>query len=209
MGVQELRKAYQLQPHPEGGFYAETFRDDSVVLRTEVLPDRFKVDRPISTAIYFLVPTGSISHLHRIPSAEVWHFYRGEPLTIFELDSETGLTKQTVLGQDPAAGQLLQYTVSPSVWFGAYPTGDYKVEATSNGGSLEKLPERDQEEHYSFVGCTVAPAFEFADFELAKRGELVAKFPHRKLQFRLSFLLKKRLATSSKVPLLQADEKLN
>ncbi|KAL2635637.1 hypothetical protein R1flu_007116 [Riccia fluitans] len=128
MGIQHLREAYSLQPHPEGGFYAETFRDDSVILRTDALPDRFKVDRPISTAIYFLVPTGSISRLHRIPSAEVWHFYEGEPLTIFELDGETGLTKHTVLGRDVAAGQLLQYVVRPTVWFGAYPTGDYKVQ---------------------------------------------------------------------------------
>jgi predicted cupin superfamily sugar epimerase len=81
MGVQKLKQALNLQPHPEGGFYAETFRDDSVKLLTSSLPPHFKVGRPVSTAIYFLLPTGSKSRMHLIPSAEVWHFYSGEPLT--------------------------------------------------------------------------------------------------------------------------------
>lgn len=178
MGIQELRDSFNLKPNPEGGEYAETFRDDAIVLRKETLPSRFKVGRPVCTAIYFLLPTGSVSKLHRIPSAEVWHFYDGEPLTVFELNGETNAMKHTVLGRDIAAGQLPQYVVPPNVWFGAYSTSDYRVDVAS--AAVEKLPDRSKEDHYSFVGCTVAPAFEFVDFELAKRSELVSSFPQAK-----------------------------
>ncbi|KAJ0759286.1 hypothetical protein HanOQP8_Chr04g0166741 [Helianthus annuus] len=133
-----------------------------------------KVDRPISTAIYFLLPSGSVSHLHRIPSAETWHFYLGEPLTILEIDDKDGSLKLTCIGQDIGANQLLQYTVPPNVWFGAFPTKDYEI---STDNVVVKKPPRDGEEHYSLVGCTVAPAFQFDDFVLAKRSELVKRFP--------------------------------
>lgn len=131
-----------------------------------------KVDRPISTAILFLLPSGNVSHLHRIPCSLTWHFHLGEPLTVFELDPN-GVIKQTVLGSDLRAGQTLQYTVPPFVWFGSYPTRD--IESFSNDGSLlVKAQPRDPETHYSLVGCTCAPAFQFEDFEMAKRSELLS-----------------------------------
>uniref|UniRef100_A0A0D6R563 DUF985 domain-containing protein n=1 Tax=Araucaria cunninghamii TaxID=56994 RepID=A0A0D6R563_ARACU len=164
-----------LQPHPEGGFFKETLRDVSINLPKSSLPPEYKVDRPISTSIYFLLPSGSVSLLHRIPCAETWHFYMGEPLTVFELEGDGGV-KQTVLGPDLGAGQKLQYTVPPFVWFGSYPTKD--MESFSDDGSLlVKAPPRDSEMHYSLVGCTCAPAFQFQDFELAKRSELLAISP--------------------------------
>ncbi|CAH1432071.1 unnamed protein product [Lactuca virosa] len=165
-----------LKPHPEGGFFSETFRDTSITLSTSQLPPEYKVDRPISTAIYFLLPSGSVSHLHRIPSAETWHFYLGEPLTILEIDEKDGSLKLTCIGQDIGENQLLQYTVPPNVWFGAFPTKDYEI-SSSTDNVVVKNPPRDAEEHFSLVGCTVAPAFQFEDFVLAKRSDLVSRFP--------------------------------
>ncbi|KAJ9547960.1 hypothetical protein OSB04_020503 [Centaurea solstitialis] len=164
-----------LKPHPEGGFFTETFRDTSITLSTSQLPPEYKVDRPISTAIYFLLPSGSVSRLHRIPSAETWHFYLGEPLTILEIDEKDGSAKLTCIGQEIGENQLLQYWVPPNVWFGAFPTKDYTISGENN--VVVKNAARDAEQHFSLVGCTVAPAFQFEDFVLAKRSELVSRFP--------------------------------
>ncbi|XP_068660745.1 uncharacterized protein YML079W [Aristolochia californica] len=171
----EVAALLNLMPHPEGGYYFESFRDSSVNLSKSQLPSRYKVDRPVSTAIYFLLPSGSVSHLHRIPCAETWHFYAGEPLTVFELH-EDGQIKFTVLGIDLDAGQRPQYTVPPNVWFGSFPTKDIES-YSSNGSSLVLAPRRESENHYSLVGCTCAPAFQFEDFELAKRAEVIASAP--------------------------------
>ncbi|XP_020588536.1 uncharacterized protein LOC110030252 [Phalaenopsis equestris] len=128
-----------------------------------------KVDRPVSTSIYFLLPSGSISSLHRIPCAETWHFYIGEPLTILELHDD-GHFEFTVLGSDLEAGHRPQYTVPPNTWFGSFPTLDISSYST-DGSVLAKAPRREPELHYSLVGCTCAPAFQFEDFELATQAE--------------------------------------
>lgn len=177
-----------LKPHPEGGFYRETFRDSSLLLSRSHLPPTYKVDRPVSTSIYFLLPSASVSHLHRIPCAETWHFYLGEPITIVELNESDGDVKLTRLGPDPLAdnGEVVQYTVPPNVWFGAFPTND--IEISFDMKSLVKRAPRDGESHFSLVGCTCAPAFQFEDFELAKRHHLVSKFPdHEPLISLLTF----------------------
>ncbi|KAJ4834723.1 hypothetical protein Tsubulata_007679 [Turnera subulata] len=168
-------KKLNLQPHPEGGFYSETFRDKSIVLSTSHLPTSYKVDRPVSTSIYFLVPSGNVSLLHRIPCAETWHFYLGEPLTVLELNEADGKVKLTCLGSDLTEdNQQPQYTVPPNVWFGSFPTKDYII---SPDGAVVKAAPKDPERHYSLVGCTCAPAFQFEDFELGKRSELLSHFP--------------------------------
>ncbi|KAM0949204.1 hypothetical protein DsansV1_C06g0067791 [Dioscorea sansibarensis] len=154
----EIVALLDLKPHPEGGFYSETFRDFSINLSKSQLPPQYKVDRPISTAIYFLLPSGSVSHLHRIPCAEVWHFYAGEPLTVFELHDD-GKIELTALGPDLDAGQRPQYTVPANVWFGSFPTLDV-MSLFTDGSVLVKSPSRDPELHYSLVGCTCAPAFQ-------------------------------------------------
>ncbi|PIN00744.1 hypothetical protein CDL12_26751 [Handroanthus impetiginosus] len=170
----EIVAKLNLKPHPEGGFYSETFRDTSIILSKSHLPPQYKVDRPISTCIYFLVPSGSVSHLHRIPCAETWHFYLGEPLTVLELKESDGSAKFTCLGPDPLAeNQVVQYTVPPNIWFGAFPTKDIDI---SSGVVSAKSP-RNPEEHFSLVGCTCAPAFQFDDFELAKSLDLLPRFP--------------------------------
>ncbi|KAJ4708772.1 RmlC-like jelly roll fold [Melia azedarach] len=170
----EIATKFNLKPHPEGGFYSETFRDTSVILSKSQLPSQYKVDRPVSTSIYFLLPSGSVSHLHRIPCAETWHFYVGEPITIFELN-EDGQIKLTCLGNDIESDQKPQYTVAPNVWFGSFPTKDIDI---LPDGTVNEAEPRDAESHYSLVGCTCAPAFQFADFELGKRSELVSHFPN-------------------------------
>ncbi|RWW13618.1 hypothetical protein GW17_00022652 [Ensete ventricosum] len=214
----EIAEMLDLKPHPEGGFYSETFRDFSITLVKSQLPPhcktssqippsfimdvlvwsppvhvlvfasqsasdsknkhRFssrgsfklaltdKVDRPVSTSIYFLLPSGSVSHLHRIPCAETWHFYSGEPLTVTKLYPALAYAAYYL-----DAGHRPQYTVPPNVWFGSFPTLDVASFA-SDGSLLVKSPKRDPESHYSLVGCTCAPAFQFEDFELAKLADL-------------------------------------
>ena len=149
MTSDELIRRFELLPHPEGGFYRETYRAQ----------DQFTTpqgERNCSTAIYFLLPAGAQSSLHRLKSDELWHFYLGDPLQIVEIHPD-GRVLKTVLGRDIASGQNLQHIVPAGVWFGSFPL-------TEHG--------------YSFVGCTVAPGFDFADFEMAVRGELLNEFPH-------------------------------
>ena len=94
---------------------------------------------------------------------------------VVELNEKDGKVKLTCLGPDMLGDdQQLQYTVEPYVWFGAFPTMDFTV---SPNGVLEKNQARDGEHHYSLVGCTCAPAFQFEDFELGKRSELISQFP--------------------------------
>lgn len=149
--VRDLVKRFALLPHPEGGYFRESYRSPEPVS----LP---RGTRSASTAIYFLLPEGSVSKLHRIQSDEVWHFYLGGPLRLTEIHADGG-RREVVLGQDVKKGQLLQHVVTAGVWFGAAP---------------------DKGSAFSFVGCTVAPGFDFADFELGARAELLRRFPNQR-----------------------------
>ncbi|KAM0830391.1 hypothetical protein ACQ4PT_066236 [Festuca glaucescens] len=144
-----------------------------------------KVGRAVSTAIYFLLPAGSVSRLHRIPCAETWHFYKGEPLTVFELHDD-GHIDLTVIGPHLDAGQRPQYTVPPNVWFGSFPTLDVESFA-SDGSFLVNSRKRDPEKHYSLVGCTCAPGFEYEDFEMATFDDVKSIAP--KAEPFLSYLI--------------------
>lgn len=151
--------ALQLTPHPEGGYFAETYRASEQVT-SEHLPARFKGARAFSTAIYFLLESHHFSALHRIQADEVWHFYTGGPLDIFVITPDGQLTV-IPLGNNPANGEVFQAVVPAGCWFGSRPAA----------GTT-----------FSLVGCTVAPGFDFADFELASRHELLAEFPqHREV----------------------------
>lgn len=131
-----LVAALGLAPHPEGGFYRETFRSP-VVVPTARGP------RAASTAIYYLLPAGARSARHRVASDEAWHHYAGDPLelTVEHLD---GRREVLVLGPEVAAGQRPQAVVPAGAWQAARPLGD----------------------RFALCGCTVAPGFDFADFEL-------------------------------------------
>ena len=154
MQAANLIAHYRLEPHPEGGYYRETWRSDTVIAR-EALPEGFSGPRHCSTAILFLLENSDVSRLHRIRSDEIWHFYGGGPLRLAMIFPD-GTAKEIVLGQDIEAGQYVQYVVPAGVWFGAKP-------CAGTG--------------FSFVGCTVSPGFDFADFELGEKTRLLQAFP--------------------------------
>lgn len=159
MIISEFINHYHLQPHPEGGWYAQSYRSIEII-PASALPDRFGGDRVFSTAIYFLLEQGNFSAFHRIKSDECWHFYQGDPLEVFIIGTD-GLMKIITLGQDISRGQLFQYVVPANCWFASRPAKESK---------------------YCFVGCTVAPGFDFADFELADHTALSSEYPeHRDL----------------------------
>ena len=149
--------ALDLAPHPEGGFYRETTRG---AMRLD-LP---RGARATHTAIYFLLPSGAFSALHRVASDEVWHHYDGDPLELHTIDTD-GAHATTLLGHDLAQGERPQHLVPAGVWQAAIPRG----------------------ERFALCGCTVAPGFDFADFEMPPRAELLALFPaHAALVRRLT-----------------------
>ena len=140
-----------LIPHPERGFYAETYRAPSRVLSAS-----HGGERSASTAIYFLVTADQpFTFLHRLKSDEVFHLYDGGPLDIVRLFPD-GRADVARLGLDLAAGERPQIVIPAGAWFGT---------ELSPGTS------------HCLVGCTVAPGFEFADFDLAEGPELEARYP--------------------------------
>lgn len=138
----EIIARLELQPHPEGGHYRETFRDPRVDAS----------GRALSTAIYFLLARGARSHWHRIDAVEIWHYYAGGAL-ILQIADSTGL-RSVRLGADLTAGEVPQAIVPPGAWQSAETSGDWTL-----------------------VGCTVAPGFDFAKFELAPKGWKPAASP--------------------------------
>ncbi len=144
-----------LESHPEGGYFRESYRAVGII-SSQALPTHFRGgDRCYGTAIYFLLKSGQISALHRIQSDEVWHFYAGSGLTVVVIAPDGGRT-DLQLGADFAQGEQFQAWVPAGSWFGAYV--------------------RDPDS-YALVGCTVAPGFDFRDFEMGQRADLIQQFP--------------------------------
>jgi hypothetical protein len=176
--AQELVTQLGLEPHPEGGYFRETYRD---ALALSGLPQRFSGPRSASTAIYYLLERGDMSALHRIHSDEVWHHYLGATLTVHVLHpaSEHAPARYEALrlGKDLAAGERPQAVVPAGAWFGA------RLEPSAGtGGQARHAPDADQgcrdaDANFVLVGCTVAPGFDFRDFELAQRDALLPQFP--------------------------------
>jgi predicted cupin superfamily sugar epimerase len=149
----------ELIKHPEGGYYRESYRA-GLTIPAAALPPEYKGGRAASTAIYFLLDGESVSALHRLRSDELWHFYLGGTLLVQVIES-SGACLEIRLGNDLAAGETLQAVVKAGSWFGA------------------KLLDQTS---FALVGCTVAPGFDFPDFELAKRSELLQQYPqHRRV----------------------------
>jgi predicted cupin superfamily sugar epimerase len=152
-----------LEPHPEGGWYRQTYRAP-LVLPHAALPG-FTGDRAASTAIYFLLEGDQFSAFHRLRSDEVWHFYAGSGLVVHVIEPG-GQYSELLLGSDATASEAFQAVVPAGCWFGS---------------SLR------QPDTFALVGCTVAPGFDFADFEMAKRDALTAQYPqHRNIIERLT-----------------------
>jgi uncharacterized protein len=150
--IQKLR----LEPHPEGGFYRQTYKAELILPRA-ALPG-FSGDRAACTAIYFLLEGENFSAFHRLRSDEIWHFYAGGGLAVHVIAGD-GAYSQMLLGGDADAGEQLQVVVKAECWFAS---------------------EMRDRRSWAVVGCTVAPAFDFEDFEMAKREELARQYPQRR-----------------------------
>ncbi|MBF6616025.1 MAG: cupin domain-containing protein [Candidimonas sp.] len=149
--VQRLIRQFDLIPHPEGGHYVETYRSAESIIRGPS-----NTPRSASTAIYYLLSAGAYSAWHRIASDEMWHFYCGHPLLVHVIGADGALTTHRLgnpLLSDDAQFQVL---VPAHAWFSA---------------------ELVDPQHYAFVGCTVAPGFEFAEFELGVEDAMHAQYP--------------------------------
>jgi predicted cupin superfamily sugar epimerase len=153
--AEQLIAHLKLQPHPrEGGFFRETYRSVEVH-PAAALPARYGGDRSCSTAIYYLLTPNAFSALHRLASDEVFHFYLGDPVQMLQL-WPNGEGKVVTLGPNPLVGQEPQMVVPRNVW-----QGSRLVEGES----------------FALLGCTVAPGFDYADYETGKREELIQHYP--------------------------------
>jgi hypothetical protein len=154
----------ELQEHPEGGYFRETHRSIESIAG-DALPARYGAERRMSTAIYFLIKGDRPSRFHRLKSEEIWHFYAGSPVTVHIINA-AGRLSHVRLGPDPERDEVFQGIIHAGYWFAA---------------------EVDDPAGFALVGCTVAPGFEFDDFEMADRAGLIAAYPeHRGVIERLT-----------------------
>ena len=144
----------QLEPHPEGGFFRQTYRSE-IEFAHQALPAGFGGPRAASTAIYFLLDGKNFSAFHRLRSDEIWHFYAGSPLIVHAI-RPGGEHQSIVLGRNPDAAQTFQAVMPAGCWFASH-VWDWRS--------------------WALVGCTVAPGFDFEDFELGERAELIRQYP--------------------------------
>jgi predicted cupin superfamily sugar epimerase len=144
-----------LKPHPaEGGYFAEIYRSDERIPRS-ALPIRYAGDRSFGTAIYYLLTPATLSAMHRLRTDEVFHFYLGDPVEMLHLRPD-GSGCEVRLGADLPGGMRPQVVVPKGVWQGA---------RLAAGGA------------FALLGTTVAPGFEWEDFEIGDREALVREYP--------------------------------
>jgi predicted cupin superfamily sugar epimerase len=148
MIAEQIIKNLKLLPHPEGGYYKEMYRSEQ-----KVNLDSGK-SRNVSTSIYYLLENEDKSCFHRIESDELWFFHQGNPLEIVSI--QNGLLIKTILGNNFENGEVPQAVIPAHTWFAS--------RVKNNIG-------------YALVSCTVAPGFDFDDFELANKEELLKDFP--------------------------------
>lgn len=155
MNADDLKALLGLQPLPEeGGFYAETYRA-TVRLAPHALPPAFVAERHLATAIYYLLTPDTFSALHRLPGDEIYHFYLGDPVELLQLYPD-GQGEVLTLGQDLHHGMRLQQVVPGGVWQGS---------RLAAGGA------------WALLGTTMAPGFDFADYEGGDKAMLTAHYP--------------------------------
>ena len=161
VNAQDLISILKLQPHPEGGYYRETYRaaEES---QAESLPQRYGGNRAFSTAIYFLLTDTTFSAMHRLASDEIFHFYAGDPVEMLLLAPD-GTSQTVTLGLDLDAGERPQMMVPRMWWQGS---------ALKPGGK------------FALLGCTVAPGFDFSDYEEGSYQSLQAAYPQHKDRIR-------------------------
>ena len=155
MTAEQIIKHFKMQPlRQEGGFFIETYRA-AEVLKKEILPAGVSGDRNLSSIILYLLTARTISLMHRRKYDEIFHFYLGNPVTMLQLHPD-GSSEIITLGHDILNEQKVQVLVPKGTWQGAF---------IQPGGK------------FSLMGCSVAPGFDEADFELGDRETLLAKYP--------------------------------
>jgi len=152
--VKEIIEKLNLKPHPEGGYYSETYRSDEIISRVH-LPDRYSGERCFGTCIYYLLTDDTFSMMHKIASDEIFHFYLGDPVEMLNLFPD-GSGKLITIGNDLLNGMVPQVIVEKDVWQGA---------RLKQGGK------------YALFGTTVAPGFDFSDFITGERADLARQYP--------------------------------
>ncbi len=153
----QIIEALGLQPHPiEGGFFRETYRSAGTI-PSSALPTGYRTGsgRSLGTAIYYLLTRDTFSEMHRLPTEEVFHLYLGGPVRMLQL-FPNGEGQEVIIGSDVLAGQQPQVIVPPGVW---------------QGSRLEPGAE------FVLLGATMAPGFDYADYEQGWRGELIEQYP--------------------------------
>jgi uncharacterized protein len=146
-------KKLNLNKHPEGGYFADTYKSDKIIR----LPG-YDGSRSICTAIYYLLTGNQFSSFHIMKSDEIWHFYSGSSLTLYIIDSK-GKLKEAFLGPNISKGETFQLVVKSGCWFAASVN---------------------EKKSYSLVGCTVSPGFDYKDWEIGNRKRLAEMYPEHK-----------------------------
>lgn len=155
--INDIISILDLKPHPEGGFFKETYRSKGE-FKIDRLDQGYEGKRNYSTCIYFLLTSDNFSAFHRIKQDEIWHFYDGSPIKLHVI-SESGGYAVHKIGVDLNKGEVPQFVVPGGNWFAA--------EVVDHNA-------------YALVGCTVSPGFNFEDFELKSRDDLSLLFPDKK-----------------------------
>ena len=154
--IKDIINQFELLPHPEGGFYKETYRSDEKCSNGT---------RNLKTVIYFLLRSEDVSHFHRIKSDEIWYYHGGSPLIVHSIDENGNYITQKV-GINLKNNEIPQYLVPKNTIFGSTVL---------------------EENSFSLVSCSVSPGFDFNDFELFKRDDLMGQFPeHTEIISRLT-----------------------
>ena len=154
-----MKRLLRLEPHPrEGGWFRQTYAADERVAPTEFANSRYASPRRTHTAIYYLLESTTFSEMHRLRSDEVFHHYAGAPVEMLQLHAD-GQGERLVLGADLAGGQQPQVLVPRNVWQGS------------------RLLSSSGPEDWALLGCTVAPGFEYEDYDSGSRAELLAEWP--------------------------------
>ena len=148
MNAEDSINKLEMLPHPEGGYYKETYRSEEQTINKE------GNKRNTSTAIYFLLENNNISRFHRIKSDELWFFHQGNAIEIVSIKNNKLVS--ITLGNDIDKGEVPQAVIPANVWFAS---------SVKDGSG------------FGLVSCTVAPGFDFADFEMAKQDELLQEYP--------------------------------
>ena len=153
----EIIRKYSLKSHPEGG-HAQLLYEDQQIIKEQYLPPGYQGDRSFWNGIYYLLSKDERSIFHRIRMSELWNFYLGCPLELYDISPE-GQFKKVILGDDILQGHELAYVFPKGHWIGA-------------------MPLHNQSYDFSFVSCITSPGFTFSDWEKGDRGVLIDLYPH-------------------------------